>query len=76
VLANVYCPVSAAGGVYGYTDSNPNPTTLVRRVYNPGQPNTFEASIMFPVRKNDYWRVAPQASASVLSVYWLPWGPK
>lgn len=54
------------GSIYGYTDSNTPPTTMMAR--NGG--NAIPAgSITFPVRKNDYWM-----TSGASDVYWLPLG--
>ncbi|MDD4910167.1 MAG: hypothetical protein PHR44_05760 [Candidatus Omnitrophica bacterium] len=56
----------------GYTDSGNPPTTqrmIVGNTTSPEGDHKFEASIMFPVRKNDYWKVI---EADV--VYWIPIG--
>jgi len=69
--------VTARGDVFGgryingYTDSSTNPTTLIARVSSDingiGVYGAYD-SIMFPVRKNDYWKVTGNASI----IYWMP----
>ncbi len=54
--------------LYGYTDSNNPPTTKrVQQWHDSAHP--IRSSIMFPVKKNDYWKVTNSDT-----VYWLPIG--
>jgi len=55
-----------AGIIYGYTDSSNPPTTLRA---NQETASSNRAHIMFPVRKNDYYKTTGAAT-----VYWLPMG--
>jgi hypothetical protein len=55
--------------VLGYTDGNANPTTLRARSSTPDD----AASITFPVRKNDYWKVTTgTATGGTVTVMWIP----
>ena len=64
---------STASSMEGYTDGNANPTTKVQRFYATTglAPNTG-GSIMFPVKKNDYWKIV--VSNVTPTVYWIPLG--
>ena len=63
----------------GYSDNNANPSTVRARTQLRGVPsmNVESCSFMFPVRKNDYWKIVrtvTEGSESDLSVYWIPLG--
>jgi len=70
--------VLAYGGVrggIGYTDSTDSPTTI--RAYSvSGQAvTTIKWNIMFPVKKNDRWKISKTASdGTVDAIYWMPVG--
>jgi hypothetical protein len=56
----------------GYTDGNSNPTTQRVQSYPANLSST--AFIMFPVRKNDYWKVTFSSEAGTEHVWWIPLG--
>lgn len=57
--------------VLGYTGSTP--TSLVRRAGNKFEGNNADASITFPVKKGEYWRVIFDSNYSLnKEVYWRP----
>ncbi len=58
---------TGSGSIYGYTDVNADPTTVRQR-----DNDDTAQSIMFPVKKNDYWKVTTAGPA--LAVYWIPLG--
>jgi len=51
---------------YGYTDAA-NPPTTVRQQHWQDGAAPDRGSIMFPVKKGDYWKVT-----SASTVYWIP----
>ena len=61
VVASVYADANA--DVLGYSDSSATPTTLIARC-RCDTSGTEVASITFPVRKGDYWRVADRSDSS------------
>ena len=62
------------GAVQGYTDANSTPTT--KRAESEMKGIAYGAiSIMFPVKKGDYWRVAfVNTNAGSNKAYWIPLG--
>lgn len=72
VLASVD-NTAGGGGVFGYTDGNANPTTTRALITDRLQGDLY-MSILFPVRKNDYWKVTLEGLATIKSVYWIPLG--
>ena len=54
---------SGTGDMAGYTDSS-NPPTTIRGYF---APDTYTASMTFPVRKGDYWKVT-----NATTIYWIP----
>ena len=61
------CAIGSNIALAGYTDANANPTTIRA---NMSFDNT-QSSIMFSVKKNDYWKVVSNGSPTV---YWIPLG--
>ena len=60
-------------GLDGFTDSNADPTgTKVAETLNNHGGATQKSSIMFPVKKDDYWRVNSTGTSPTNFVYWLP----
>jgi len=60
--------ISADGTITAYTDSSNPPTkarTMIRRDYG-------YMGLMFPVKKDDYWKVS--SSAPPATIHWLPIG--
>jgi hypothetical protein len=80
VIAMIDCPTSSdRGRLDGYTDSAATPTTKrcaceasLQGLYNMIQ----VASIMMPVKKNDYWKMTKTTDAGTptYTVYWIPLG--
>jgi hypothetical protein len=67
----------------GYTDSGSNPSTLRSRDYahmsGENWDSGYSANIMFPVKKNDYWKVVrsviyQDGGSDTVNVYWIPVG--
>lgn len=56
--------------LYGYTDSGANPTTIRARAVTAN--TSLDQSIMFLVRKGDYWKVT--TTGDIITVYWIPLG--
>jgi len=57
----------------GYSDSSSNPTTV--RAYLSTFPDGSEkGSFMFPVKKNDYWKITFSGGSGTLTAYWMPMG--
>ena len=48
---------TSVGSVVGYTDGNSTPSTQVAVAAHTGALTTFDGTVTFPVRKDDYWRV-------------------
>ncbi len=63
---------SDACSILGYTDSSNPPTTLRARDEGDRLADVDWASITFPVKKGDYWKVARDDSADTPKVYWIP----
>lgn len=61
------CAGNTAAEVQGYTDAAANPTTL--RADND---YTGQCSIMFPVKKDDYWKVIKIGAGTAFYCYWIP----
>lgn len=62
----------------GYTDSS-NPPTTIRITDGAsdsgGVPRNYRASITFPVRKGDYWKVSwDSGGGGTFRLYWIPLG--
>jgi len=57
------------GNLQGYTDSANPPTTMVACDLNSDE-TRGDCSIMFPVKKSDYWKVVGTSG----TVYWIPLG--
>jgi len=70
VVAYTAYPGSAGRTLTGYTDGS-NPPTTVRAFMQAGQ--YVAPFIIMPVRKGDYWKLAPGAGQSA-TVFWLPLG--
>jgi hypothetical protein len=66
------------GSALGYTDSNADPSTLIRAdsVHNGGTPNHTKpyGGFTMQVRKGDYWKVVVSGSIGSIGVRWLPYG--
>lgn len=61
---------SSSGNLIGLSDSSATPSTVRNEAYiNPS--SNAQLSIMFPVKKNDYWEVTTTLSATV---QWIPLG--
>lgn len=58
---------------YGYTDANSNPTTI-RAAFSTYPDGSEQLSAMFPVKKNDYWKVVVSGGSGSLVVWWIPLG--
>jgi hypothetical protein len=71
VLAGATCPSYTS--IYGYTDSNANPTTVRQEGYNANS-NTDRRYITMPVKKGDYWKITISAGAGIVNVYWISSG--
>jgi hypothetical protein len=69
------CALSVTGDpdLRGYTDSSNPPTTLRAHLGYIDSGTLFGGSIIFPVRKGDYWKVTA-ASGVTVTVYWFPIG--
>jgi hypothetical protein len=63
----------SSNGIYGYTDSNSNPTTL-RNQSTIAAASNFYGSFTMPVKKSDYWKVLVDPGVTSLAVYWIPLG--
>lgn len=55
--------------VIGYTDSGNPPTVIRRQEYH----GTEVCGIIFPVKKNDYWKVTN--TLGNLTLFWIPLEP-
>uniref|UniRef100_A0A6H1ZPW8 Putative tail protein n=2 Tax=viral metagenome TaxID=1070528 RepID=A0A6H1ZPW8_9ZZZZ len=61
----------------GYTDANANPTTQIARVYGVVTGEYPFVYAMFPVKKNDYWKIVVNVingASATMTVYWIPLG--
>jgi len=65
-----YTDYADAAGVTGYTDSSNPPSTIRARNKEDGEDWCY-ASITFPVKKGDYWKVT---GTSIAAIYWIPLG--
>lgn len=63
---------NAVGYMRGYTDSSSPPTTI-RAIHNQASSSGSQFTIMFPVKKGDYWKVTQNNTKSEV-VYWIPMG--
>lgn len=59
--------------INGYTDAAADPTTLVAHSKVRPYGTTGSANIMFPVKKNNYWKVV-LTNVNIGKVYWIPLG--
>ncbi len=64
-------PSQNYGALTGYTDVNIDPTTIRAVIDSIAQ--GFYGSIMFPVKKSDYWKIVA-ANVTTIAVYWIPLG--
>ena len=55
----------------GYTDVNATPITIIQQ--NKAQSSDW-GSIMFPVKKGDYWEVVFSGTLTTAEIWWLPLG--
>jgi len=73
VVASVGGTSSGGNEVSGYTDGNADPTTLVAKANCTYAVDEY-GSIMFPVRKGDYWKVTTTGVGGTKLVKWIPFG--
>lgn len=73
IATNCWGSNSGGRSVYGYSDSSNPPTTERGRIYTNSGTTELNLSFMFPVRKNDYWKITATNNSS-MKVYWLPYG--
>jgi len=69
--------VSSRGDIdiQGITDSNATPTTVrIRHYANYEGSGTGHACIMFPVKKDDYYKATVSGDVSTGTMFWLPLG--
>jgi len=64
----------AAGGVYGYTDAETDPATiLVQSITNSGGVSEY-GSICMPVKSGNKWKVVKNGTVTAVEIYWHPLG--
>ncbi len=58
--------------IIGYSDATATPTTIRSKFYNASSYGNAANTVMFPVKKSDYWRV--DVVAYTATVLWIPLG--